>query len=109
MTTPTHPMILAYEIFYFEAGKTYYLPGSKQRILLTDSEYDIKIEELRHKEIQYMLLYDYMFALKKDKWEAVPSSINMDEVEFYYELSIINEEEYMLIKYLYSEYTKPKG
>lgn len=109
MTIPSHPMILAYEIFYFEAGKTYYLPGSKQRILLTASEYDKKIEEYRGKNIQYMLLYDYLFTLKKDKWEAVPESIDMDEVDFYYELSIINEEEYMLFTYLHSEYAEPKG
>jgi hypothetical protein len=108
MTTPAYPLLLAYEIFYFEGGQTYHLPGGKKRVALSDAEFAAKIEEFRKKKIEYMLLYDYMFVLKKDKWEAVPAEINMDEVEFYYELSILSEEDYMRLKYLHSEYGNSK-
>lgn len=108
MTIPAYPLLLAYEIFYFEDGQTFYLPGGRKRVALSDEEYRAKIKELREQKIQYMLLYDYMFILKKDKWEALPSEINMDEVELYYELGILNEEDYMKLKYLYSEYGNSK-
>lgn len=104
MSSSVFPLLLAYEIFYFEAGHTFHLPGNKKRILLSEYEYNTKIEEYRNNKIEYMLLYDYMFVLKKDKWEALPAEINIDEIELYYELSILNEEEYMKFKYLYSEY-----
>lgn len=104
MTTQTFPLLLAYEIFYFEAGQAYHLPGGKIRIPLTDTEYLTKITTLREENSEYMLLYDYMFVLKKDMWEAVPLKINMDEIEFYYHLSILDEEAYMKLKYLHSLY-----
>ncbi|MGV2886170.1 hypothetical protein [Paenibacillus taichungensis] len=109
MTTPSFPLLLAYEIFYIEAGQVYHLPGEKKRIPLTEAEYNAKILDYRETKTEYMLLYDYMFVLKKDKWEALPSEINIDEVEFYYQLSILNDEDYMKLKYLYSEYGNKKN
>jgi hypothetical protein len=104
MTIPAFPVIIAYEIFYFEEDRVYYLPGGKKRVLITHEEYYARIKEYRAKNIQYMLLYDYMLILKKDKWEAIPEDINIDEVELYYELGILGEEDYQRFKYLYSEY-----
>lgn len=109
MTTSTFPLLIAYEIFYTEAGQVYHLPGERKRIPLTEAEFNAKIQEYRGNKTGYMLLYDYMFILKKDKWEATPSQINIDEVEFYYHLSILSEEDYMKLKYLYSEYGKMKN
>ncbi|RRJ54829.1 hypothetical protein EHV15_35235 [Paenibacillus oralis] len=109
MTTPSFPLLLAYEIFYTESGRIYHLPGERKRILLTEAEYTARIQKYRDTKTEYMLLYDYMFVLKKDKWEAIPSEINIDEVEFYYQLSIINEQDYMKLKYLYSEYGNKKN
>lgn len=108
MNLPQFPLLLAYEVFYFEAGQIYHLPGNKERILLSEADYNTRIENYRKNKTEYMLLYDYMFVLKKDKWDALPANINIDEVELYYELSILNDEEYMKFKYLYSEYGAPR-
>lgn len=104
MTIPAFPLLLAYEIFYTEKGQTYYLPGDRTRIPLSEAEYNAKIQEYRDTNTEYMLLYDYMFVLKKDKWEALPAQINIDEVELYYQLSILSDEDFMKLKYLHAEY-----
>jgi len=109
MSIPEFPLLLAYEIFYTESGQVYHLPGDRKRIPLTNEEFETRIQNLRVNKAQYMLLYDYMFILKKDKWEAIPSGININEVEFYYQLSILTEEDYMKLKYLYSEYGNKTG
>lgn len=101
------PMLIAYEILYMEAGQIFHLFGNKQRLQLTEEEYNQKLTEFHSNNIQYMLLYDYMFVFKKDKWDANPTSIDIDEIEFYYNLSILNEEDFMKLKYLYMEYRKP--
>lgn len=106
MNPPVFPLLLAYEIFYIEAGQIYQLRGDKIRIPLTEKDFDTKVQKYRETKTEYMLLYDYMFILKKDKWEAMPSEINIEEIEFYYQLSVLNEEEYMKLKYLHSEYAK---
>jgi hypothetical protein len=105
----TFPILLAYEIFYFEEGKVFHLPGNKQRIQLSEAEYEKRIAYNRKQNISYMLLYDYMLVLKKEHWEKVPSLIPLDEVELNYELSLLNEMEYVHFKYLHSEYAKDQS
>lgn len=104
ISTTTFPLLLAYDIYYTENAKVYLLPGDRKRIPLTEDELNIRLQKGRKNGTQSMLLYDYMYILKRDVWEASPEKIDIDEIEFLYHLSILDDVEYMNFKYLHSEY-----
>ncbi|MGF7036577.1 hypothetical protein J2T17_007651 [Paenibacillus mucilaginosus] len=61
------------------------------------SQEQLQAELARCKETgeKYMMVYDYMIMSKCDKWDASPSSITRDELDFWALYGLLSEEQYL--------------
>lgn len=100
---PTLGIILTTEFFYCESGEYFHLQYDQPRTKLSFAEYEQLTDKYCQTDQQFMTFYDYHMALRKDKWDALPQSIDIGYLELYYQLGLLPEEDYMYYRLLFTE------
>lgn len=103
MKIPSLGIILTTEFFYCEADQYFHLQYNQPKREISFAEYEYLTNEYSKTDQQFMTFYDYHMTLRKDKWEALPQSIDMNFLELFYEIGLMTEEEYMHYRLLYTE------
>ncbi|MEK5358077.1 hypothetical protein [Paenibacillus sp. FSL L8-0709] len=103
MKTPTLGIIFTMEFFYCESGIYYHLQYEQPKKEISFADFELLTQQFNQTNQKYMIIYDHLLALTKDKWDALPTQIDLNYLELYYQMGIFSEEDYMKYRLLYSE------
>jgi hypothetical protein len=91
------PASIIYSIYYRKDDKIYRISekGIWSEISLIQLETEIKKHTINDEK--YTIIYHHIILNKLDYWFAKPDNINKDELEFWYSLGILPEEDYLIL------------
>jgi hypothetical protein len=106
MNIPAFAQTIICEFFYQESGQYYHCPFDKPRQIISEEEFSLLTRDYTENDQKYMAINDQYITFMKEKWNAMPQKINIEYLEFYYEIGILQEEDYKRFQLLYSRYKK---